>query len=131
MCTYKNFPFSIQTLWQVSPSRYYTKYLLIAHLPGLFSLHELLIELPNDRRCIWIENDEINLDERIFYKNEESLKEAESIINEIADNHWINVMLGNSYSKDECIKIQQHIVQQLRTPVVRAFEMDSLVRASM
>jgi hypothetical protein len=95
------------------------------------SLHALLMDLPADRRCIWIENDEIDLDERIGYTNESSLRQVENFINNIADNHWINVMLGNSYSKDECLKTQNQIVQEFRTPVVRAYEIDTLVKASM
>ena len=95
------------------------------------SLHNLLMDLPEDRRCIWIENDEIDLDERIRYTNESSLRHANDIISDIADDYWINVMIGNFYSKDECLKIQNQIVQELRTPLVRAFEIDSLVISSM
>lgn len=95
------------------------------------SLHYSLMELPVDKRCIWIENDEIELDERINYINESSLRQVENIINNIDDRYWINVMIGNFYSKDECLKIQNEIVQELRAPLIRASEIDDQVRSFM
>jgi hypothetical protein len=94
------------------------------------SLNELLFDLPDDRRCIWIENNELNLNVRISYSNDSSLREAEHMIEEIAEDNWINVMLGNFYLKGECLDLQQQIVPRLRTPIVRAYEIDMLVRSA-
>ena len=95
------------------------------------SIDSLIMDLPEDRRCIWIENDEIELDECIRYTNKSSLKQVENIIDDIADKYWINVMFGNFYPKEECLNIQNNIVQNIRTPLVRAFEIDDLIKSSM
>ena len=64
------------------------------------------------------------------YSNESSLRKAEQIIEEISGDNWINVMLGNLYLKGECLDLQQQIVPRLRTPLVRAYEIDMLVRSA-
>jgi hypothetical protein len=57
----------------------------------------------------------------IPYDGPDSLEAASTVIKGIPSAQWINVMLAVGYMKSECLEQQQKLVDEFRTPIVRAF----------
>jgi hypothetical protein len=57
-----------------------------------------------------------------------SIDEAKATIDPIPPEQWINVILGSRYTLDECLAEQHGLVDQLRTPIVRAHEIYELIK---
>lgn len=89
------------------------------------TMNSLLIDLPVERRCYWIETDDLN--ESYPYGEEESLKELLVSINGQRKDIWINVMLGIRFSKQECLALQEKIVNELQNSIIRASQIDDIV----
>lgn len=88
-------------------------------------LSELMRTLPEDQRCIgsrcWQD------ESKPIDHDSTSLDEMESVINGCGPNDWIDLMLGVSFTMDECLQLQDSIVNELRSPLIRAAGIDVLV----
>mgnify|MGYP000868955437 CR=1 FL=1 len=89
-------------------------------------INNLIISLPVDRRCYWIETDELN--KSYPYTGEESLNEMFATINNQKKDLWINVMVGIFLSKQECLTLQEKIVRELQNSIIRASDIDDIVK---
>lgn len=89
-------------------------------------LNSMLINLPEERRCYWVETDDLN--RSCSYIGEESLKEMLGTINNQQKDLWINIMLGTRFSKQECLTLQEKIVEELRNSIIRAQDIDMIVK---
>jgi len=81
--------------------------LLTKHPETLFST---LAVLPADRRCIWIcdsgprfDVTAINLGKTVMIRDIADLAEPTDHIGKVRDDHWIDLVVGVRYTKDECL----------------------------
>jgi hypothetical protein len=88
-------------------------------------LHSLMENLPASRRCLTVYARRPS--NPIPYTDRSSLAEMESAIAACDPNEWIDLILGASFTRDECLRLQTNIVDELRAPLIRAMEIDELV----
>lgn len=92
-------------------------------------LNSLLQGLPRQRSGIWIRTDQN--DRWLKYDGESTLLEAKTQFMGLQSDIWIDVILGVSFRKPECLDLQTAIVSELSTPIIRAYEISSLVKDAM
>lgn len=98
--------------------------------PNLRSaLNSLLQELPRQRSCIWIRTDQG--DQHLNYESENTLLEAKTSLTTLPSDIWIEVILGVFFRKSECLGLQAAIIPELNAPIIRAYEISSLVKDAM
>ena len=92
-------------------------------------LHEHLANLPAERTCLrlWIGKDETVTP----YADLDSLLALRQTLATIPGDQWINCLLGVRFSKQECLLKQERLVDELRTPLVRAWEIADLIERAM
>ena len=99
-------------------------------------LNELMLDLPLDRRILWIDCSEAEepgapvappLVKVLPYDGLTTLAEAKAVIDRVPDFQWINVMLGVRYTLNECLVEQRNLVDRFRNPIVRADEIRKYV----
>ena len=121
---------SRQSICTITPEWHWHGFIRCINNSNLrYKLNSLLIDLNENRRCIWIGAD--NIDKRIKYENENSLLEAKGEFKTIPRNIWIDVIIGYYYLKEECLERQKNIITDLSMPIIRAYEIDSLVKDAM
>ena len=78
-------------------------------------LNKLMENLPVARSCIsLLRRDQIS--RPIHYDGQNSLNEMESALSAADADEWIDLVLGVSFQLDECLDLQEGIVEELRTP---------------
>jgi hypothetical protein len=92
-------------------------------------LNFMLLNLPENRRCIWIRTDQAQ--NCLEYEGDHSLLNTREIVQGVPANEWIDVILGVRFSKKECLDLQDGIVLELSTPIIRSHEISSLVIEEM
>ena len=89
-------------------------------------LNILMQELPEERRYLWIhilsEEKGTLLNKSLAYEGAKTLDDFGNLYSEAPEDHWVEVMLGVRFSKNECLSLQKKIVSDLRTPLIRADE---------
>jgi hypothetical protein len=104
------------------------------------NLNDLMLTLPESRRTVWLEGGGIKQPDgtlapgysHVFpYVGRETLARVHDTIRAIPPTQWINLMLGNRFSKSECLERQGDLVTDFRTPIVRAHEIRALVESSI
>ena len=88
-------------------------------------LHCLMENLPASRRCVSLCAPRPS--NRIAYKGRSSLLAMESAIKGCNPNEWIDLILGVSFTRDDCLTLQSAIIDELRAPLIRAMEIHELV----
>ena len=81
--------------------------------------------LPLTRRCVSLRA--LRPSNRIPYENKVSLGQMESGIGDCDPDEWIDLILGVSFTLDECLTLQDGILDELCSPLIRAREIDDLV----
>jgi hypothetical protein len=89
-------------------------------------LSELMKNLPESRRCIWFLCGQ-EPSKCISYQDATSLDEMQSHISACDPNDWIDLILGVSFSADDCLTLQERILDELRAPLIRALEIEELI----
>ena len=92
-------------------------------------LTALMGNLPPRRSCVLIKS--VQSTRLLDYCSEQTLIEASSLIETIPDNIWIDCVLGVYYRKSECLALQAKLVPELSTPIIRAYEIASLIKAAL
>jgi hypothetical protein len=93
-------------------------------------LSELLENLLESRRCIWLLCGQ-KPSKRIPYQDATSLDEMQSHISACDSNDWIDLILGVSFTVDDCLTLQERIVDELRAPLIRALEIEDLISSPL
>lgn len=91
-------------------------------------LTQLMEQLPGERRCIWVLFGERD-SQLIPFDDDSAFDRMEAAISSRDQSNWIDLILGVSFSADECIAMQQQIIDELRSPLIRAREIEDLVLA--
>ena len=84
------------------------------------TLHDHIMNLPEERRCIWIRSDKQV--ESFEYKEETDLSKTFLRLESLPENKWIDVVVGVGFSKEECLDLQDKIINQLIPPIRCSFE---------
>ena len=93
-------------------------------------MSELMENLPESRRCIWLLCGQ-EPSKRIAYQDATSLDEMQSVISACDSNDWIDLILGVSFTVDDCLALQEGVVDELRAPLIRALEIEALISSSL
>jgi hypothetical protein len=96
-------------------------------------LAELMKRLPEENRGIlFLRAPQTEREYLTFipYTDASSLDEVESLIIESEVNDWIDLILGVRFTLDECLALQDGIVDQLRAPLNLAVSIENLIFAS-
>jgi len=100
--------------------------------PNLRSaLNSLLQELPRQRSCIWIRTDTDQGNQHLNYESENTLLDTKNYLAALPSDIWIEVILGVSFRKPECLGRQEEIIPDLNAPIICADEISSLVKDAM
>lgn len=89
-------------------------------------LHSLMKDLPEDARRIWIRGDNSTIS--LEYKDEETFSDVIRSVRQIPADEWIDVIMGVCFTKEQCMALQEGIVSELSLPIIRAHEIELLVR---
>jgi hypothetical protein len=87
-----------------------------------------------ERRTLWIYSGGFPVQHatsesrEIPYTGSKDLLEARAIIDTIPLDHWINVIVGVRFSKDECVQQQAAILSEFEDPIIRAVKIHDLVK---
>lgn len=93
------------------------------------TLTALMGNLPPQRSCVLIKSDQST---RILdFSSEQTFIEAFSLIETIPRTIWIDCVLGVYYRKSECLDLQTKLVPELSIPIIRAYEIASLMKAAL
>ncbi|MBI4766662.1 MAG: hypothetical protein HY787_19045 [Deltaproteobacteria bacterium] len=117
-------------LYTIGPKWHWNGFLTCLNENKLRNQLSLLLNNLNEkRRCIWIDAD--NSSKQISYKNDKSLLEAKKYIYSLPSKLRIDLILGVYYSKEECLNLQDKIVSEIVTPLIRAYEIKTLVEQAL
>jgi hypothetical protein len=102
-------------------------------------LVELMLALPEERRSLFISTTDGAsgalsagaVGRRLPFAGLATLDDAKSVIDAAPVTDWIDVVIGCSFAKAECLSRQADIVSDLRTPTVRAAEIVELIASAM
>lgn len=89
-------------------------------------LNHIMNTLPASRRCIWLLNNQ-QTERLIPYEGEVSLQDLRSELHNADSTFYIDLIMGVYFTVDECLELQDAIVEELRKPLVQANEIDLLV----
>lgn len=102
-------------------------------------LVELMLPLPGARRSLLISTSDGTspvgnagpVARRLAFTGLETLDEAKAIVDAVPVTTWIDVVIGCSFDKAECLSRQGDLVSEFRNPTVRAREMTELISGAM
>ena len=107
----------------------------LAEKTGRGNLTELLLSLPNERRCLFINGVYGIQDERqpeiLSFTGDTTWQEAQRRFIEASTEHWLEIVAGVWFDMDECLSLQAKIVAELREPLQRAEDIYRSVRTMM
>ena len=94
--------------------------------PFRSNLSTALASLPTPR-CVWVSNLTQGIDQSFSLKGHSTLTKVRAYANKIPPNKWVDVVLGVRYSKRECLRLQDQIVEKLIEPLKQAHALYALV----
>ncbi len=92
-------------------------------------MNSLLGNLPRQRSGVWIRTD--LTDRYCEYEAESTLLETRHAVTDLPSDIWIDVILGVSFRKPECLTLQETIVSELSKAIICAYKISSLVKDAM
>jgi hypothetical protein len=94
-------------------------------------LVDLMLALPEARRSLWISTSDgtsaAAAARRLPFMGPETLDQARAMIDAIPLTTWVDVVIGCSFAKEECLSRQDDVVSEFRNPTVRAREIVELI----
>lgn len=98
-------------------------------------LVELMLALPEERRSVWISTSDGASTpvgaRRLPFTGSDTLEQAKEIIDAAPVTAWIDVVVGCSFAKEECLARQGDLVPEFRNSTVRARETVELISDAM
>ncbi len=108
---------------------------LLAEDTGRRNLTELLLDLPDERRCLFINGvygvQEARQAEILPFTGDAAWQEAQRRVKDASTEHWIEIVAGVWFDMEECLSRQANLVAELREPLQRAEDIYRLVRRRM
>jgi hypothetical protein len=83
--------------------------------------------MPETRRFIWIETPANRAGQAYSYEGSSTLASVKVYVDSLPPNQWVDVVLGVRYSREECLGLQEGIVERLVQPLQHAHELYELV----
>jgi hypothetical protein len=99
--------------------------------PMMDRITATVAKLPKERCRVWVTNPPSGDRSRIF--SLEGHEDAETIkahIDSIPPTEWVDVVVGVQYGLEECLNLQDRIVEEIIAPLRIGFEIYNLVAAS-
>jgi len=98
--------------------------------PILNHLSAIVARLPRTRRCIWVSNPASGRGRAYPFKTQSTAVKVRAYVDSIPSDKWVDVIIGVQYSKDECLGLQNQIVEEIIEPLKEGHELYTLVCSS-
>ncbi len=116
---------------QLQPDWHWHSFLKSLELPKQPQLVELMERLPEENRCIGFlqasGTDRENCNPLPYQDASSTLGALELLIGDCEPNDWIDLIIGSRFTLDECLQLQEGIVDKLRQPLTLALTIERLL----